>query len=50
MLTGDRLFAGGETVSHLLADVLRAPIDLSKLPASTPATVRTCSSAVSTAM
>jgi serine/threonine protein kinase len=36
MLTGARLFPGSETVSHVLADVLRAPIDFSKLPASTP--------------
>ncbi|MCC6366481.1 MAG: protein kinase [Bryobacterales bacterium] len=35
MLSGGRLFAG-ETISHTLADVLRAPIDVSKLPASTP--------------
>jgi serine/threonine-protein kinase len=39
MLTGRRLFEG-ETVSHTLADVLRAPIDLSALPVNTPATVR----------
>jgi eukaryotic-like serine/threonine-protein kinase len=39
MLTGRRLF-GGETVSHTLADVLRAEIDLSKLPAGTPAAIR----------
>src|SRR5215831_4369152 len=38
MLTGARLF-GGETISHTLADVLRAPIDFGKLPASTPAPV-----------
>src|SRR5262249_25950994 len=29
-----------ETVSHTLADVLRAPIDLSKLPAATPVSIR----------
>jgi len=40
MLTGRRLFDGGETVSHTLADVLRAPIDFDKLPASTPAPIR----------
>jgi serine/threonine protein kinase/Tol biopolymer transport system component len=40
MLTGSRLFAGGETVSHTLADVLRAEIDFGKLPASTPAAIR----------
>ena len=38
MLTGERLFAG-ETISHTLADVLRAPIDFGKLPASTPAPI-----------
>ena len=36
MLTGERLFEGGETISHTLADVLRAPIDLTRLPAGTP--------------
>ena len=40
MLTGSRLFEGGETISHTLADVLRAPIDLDKLPAGTPAAIR----------
>jgi len=40
MLTGRRLFEGGETISYTLADVLRAPIDLSKLPANTPAAIR----------
>jgi Tol biopolymer transport system component len=35
MLTGKRLF-NGESVSHTLADVLRAPIDLTALPAGTP--------------
>ncbi|MBM3767894.1 MAG: hypothetical protein FJW32_21105 [Acidobacteria bacterium] len=39
MLTGRRLF-DGETVSHTLADVLRAPIDLDAVPASTPRAVR----------
>jgi serine/threonine protein kinase/Tol biopolymer transport system component len=39
MLTGKRLFEG-ETVSHTLADVLRAEIDFDKLPATTPATLR----------
>ncbi|MDE3167926.1 MAG: protein kinase, partial [Acidobacteriota bacterium] len=39
MLTGRRLFAG-ETVSHTLADVLRAEIDLAKLPPGTPPAVR----------
>ena len=33
------LFDGGETVSHTLADVLRAPIDFTELPASTPAPI-----------
>src|SRR5262249_5105813 len=36
MLTGKPLFAGNETVSHPLADVLRAEIDLSKPPEGTP--------------
>jgi serine/threonine-protein kinase len=40
MLTGEQLFPGGETVSHVLADVLRAPIDLSRLPATTLPGVR----------
>jgi serine/threonine-protein kinase len=40
MLTGQRLFEGGETVSHTLADVLRAPIDLSRLPSATPPAIR----------
>ena len=39
MLTGRELFSG-ETVSHTLADVLRAEIDVRKLPAGTPAAVR----------
>src|ERR1700730_13556183 len=39
MLTGKRLFEG-ETVSHTLADVLRAEIDFSKLPAFTAAPIR----------
>ena len=38
-LTGERLFAG-ETVSHTLADVLRADIPFDRLPASTPAPIR----------
>ena len=33
MLTGGRLFADGESVSHILADVLRAPIEFGKIPA-----------------
>jgi serine/threonine protein kinase len=35
LLTGHRLFEG-ETVSHTLADVLRAPVDFDKLPKETP--------------
>ena len=40
MLSGQRLF-GGETIAHTLADVLRAPIDVGKLPKETPRVVRT---------
>jgi len=39
MLAHERLF-DGETVSHTLADVLRAPIDLGKVPAGTPPALR----------
>ncbi len=39
MLTGKPLFEG-ETISHTLADVLRAPIDLRKLPPETPVAIR----------
>ena len=39
MLTGRQLLAG-ETVTHTLADALRAPIDDSRLPRTTPATIR----------
>ncbi|MGP0075389.1 MAG: protein kinase domain-containing protein [Bryobacteraceae bacterium] len=39
MLSGERLF-DGETVSHTLADVLRAPIDFGKLPKDTPPSIR----------
>src|SRR5207247_8220084 len=39
MLAGRRLF-DGETVSHTLADVLRAEIDVAKLPHGTPAAIR----------
>src|SRR5579871_338957 len=39
MLTGKRLF-DGETISHTLAAVLRAPIDFGKLPRETPAAIR----------
>jgi eukaryotic-like serine/threonine-protein kinase len=35
MLTGQRLFTG-DTIAHILADVLRAPIDFDKLPQQTP--------------
>jgi Tol biopolymer transport system component len=38
-LTGARLF-DGETVSHTLADVLRAPIDFERLPPATPSSIR----------
>ena len=33
MLTGQRLFGDGESTSHVLADVLRAPIDFNRIPA-----------------
>ena len=39
MIMGKRLFAG-ETVSHTLADVLRAPIELDRLPPETPRAIR----------
>src|SRR6202795_822225 len=39
MLVGQRMFTGS-TVAHILADVLRAPIDLEKLPKETPRAVR----------
>jgi serine/threonine protein kinase len=39
MLTGNRLF-DGETISHTLADVLRAPIDFAQLPQGTPRAIR----------
>jgi Tol biopolymer transport system component/tRNA A-37 threonylcarbamoyl transferase component Bud32 len=39
MLTGRRLFHGDST-AHVLADVLRRPIDLEKLPEKTPGRVR----------
>jgi serine/threonine-protein kinase len=39
MLTGRRLFEG-ETISHTLADVLRAPIDFNTLPTEMPRAVR----------
>jgi eukaryotic-like serine/threonine-protein kinase len=39
MLTGRRLFEG-ETISHTLADVLRADVDFGQLPRETPAAIR----------
>jgi Tol biopolymer transport system component len=39
MLTGQRLFTG-DTIAHILADVLRAPIDFEKLPKETPPAIR----------
>src|SRR6202049_3095353 len=39
VLTGRRLFEG-ETISHVLADVIKGGIDLSKLPHSTPNAIR----------
>jgi serine/threonine protein kinase/Tol biopolymer transport system component len=39
LLTGHCLFEG-ETISHILADVLRGPIDLTRLPKATPPAVR----------
>ncbi|HEV3214326.1 MAG TPA: protein kinase [Vicinamibacterales bacterium] len=39
MLTGKKLF-DGETVSHTLADVLRATIDFDQVPRTTPVAVR----------
>jgi predicted Ser/Thr protein kinase len=40
LLTGRQLFGEGETISHTLADVLRAPIDFDKLPKETPKSIR----------
>ena len=40
LLTGHQLFGEGETISHTLADVLRAPIDFERLPKETPSTIR----------
>jgi serine/threonine protein kinase len=40
MLTNKTLFGNGETISHTLADVLRAEIDFTRLPAATPPHVR----------
>lgn len=39
MLTGQRLFTG-DRVAHILADVLRGPIDFSRLPPETPSAIR----------
>ena len=39
MLTGQRLFTG-DSIAHILADVLRAPIDFEKLPKETPRAIR----------
>lgn len=39
MLVGQRMFTGS-TVAHILADVLRAPVDLDKLPKETPRAAR----------
>src|SRR5579871_4583890 len=39
MLTGKRLFTG-ETVSQILADVIKGEIDFGKLPSATPAAIR----------
>jgi eukaryotic-like serine/threonine-protein kinase len=39
MLTGRRLFEG-ETISHTLADVLRADVDFGQLPRETPPAIR----------
>ena len=39
MLTSQHLFKG-ESIAHILADVLRAPLDLDKLPKETPRSVR----------
>jgi serine/threonine protein kinase len=39
MLTGKPLFSG-ETISHTLADILRAEIDLAQLPGGTPIAIR----------
>ena len=40
LLTGRQLFGEGETISHTLADVLRAPIDFDNLPRETPKAIR----------
>jgi len=39
MLTGKRLFEG-ETISHVMADVLKGEIDFGKFPKATPAAIR----------
>src|SRR4029077_14603665 len=33
MIMGERLFGSGESISHVLADVLRAPINFERIPA-----------------
>jgi Tol biopolymer transport system component len=40
MLTGRRLFGEPDTLSQVVADVLRAPIDLSPMPSDTPPRIR----------
>ena len=40
LLTGRQLFGEGETISHTLADVLRASLDFDKLPQETPRVIR----------
>ena len=40
LLTGRQLFGEGETISHTLADVLRAPLDFDKLPKETPRAIQ----------
>jgi hypothetical protein len=39
MLSGQQMFTGS-TVAHILADVLRAPVDLDKIPKDTPRAIR----------
>jgi serine/threonine-protein kinase len=46
MLVGQRLFGDGESTSHVLADVLRAPIDFERIP---PGRCVACCGDVSTA-
>lgn len=42
MLTGKRLFEGGESISHTLADVLRAPINFDPIPSRARALLKRC--------